>query len=137
MPSRPHRRLAPGCLAAALCGVAWGQAAAAPDLSLGLPNCVSDTRLEIAAADERVLLDDADRAGLGLLLQRRYPVMAGFAPEAIVLWRKRGGRWIYLALAKSAGHAQGWCHAASFSADVIDVTPALVRKYFAAGALRA
>lgn len=131
-----RRCLTHGVLAGA-CGAAGAQALVPPGGALGLPNCVSDTRLELAAADERALLDDADRIGIGTLMQRRYPTLAGFAPDAIVLWRKRGGDWLYLALAKSDRHAGGWCHSASFTAGVFDVTPALLRKYFPAGALRA
>lgn len=123
---------------AGCCGAALAQSAASPpNLSLALPNCVSETRLEFALADERVVLDDADRVGLGALIQRRYPVLAGFAPEAIVLWRKRGGAWLYVALARSERHTAGWCHSSSFTADAFDITPALVRKYFPGGALRA
>jgi len=137
MRARLPRRLARGCLVL-LCGTALAQQGpTAPDLSPGLPNCVSDTRLEFAAADERVVLDDADRIGLGTLIQRRYPALAGFAPDAIVLWRKNGGAWLYVALARSERHAGGWCQSASFTAGVFDVTPALVRKYFPVGALRA
>jgi hypothetical protein len=113
------------------------QPLASPGAKLSLPNCVSDTRLELAAVDERALLDDEDRDGLGRLLQQRYPAVAGLTPDAIVLWRRNGGAWVYLALVKSSGHAGGWCHAASFSADPLGVTPALLRKYFAGGAQRA
>jgi hypothetical protein len=131
-------RLARGGLVA-LCGAALAQSppARVPNLSLGLPNCVSETRLEFAAADERAVLDAADRDGIGTLMQQRYPALAGFAPDAIVLWRKSGGAWLYVALARSERHAGGWCHSASVTAGVFDVTPALVRKYFPAGALRA
>jgi hypothetical protein len=136
MRARLHHRFASGCLVS-LCVVAGAQPLPAPDKPFGLPNCVSDTRLELTAADERALLDDADRGGLGALMQQRYPALAGFAPDAIVLWRRRGGEWLYVALAKSDRHAGGWCHSASFTAGVFDVTPALVRKYFPVGALRA
>ena len=123
---------------AACCGAAFAQSAASPpNRAFAVPNCVSETRLEFAAADERVVLDDADRAGLGALIQQRYPVLAGFAPGAIVLWRKSGGTWLYVALDRSERHAGGWCHSSSFTADAFDVTPALLRKYFAGGGLRA
>lgn len=136
MRTRPLRCCA-GLMLAGLFVAVSAQPTPAPDGTLGLPNCVSEARLDFAAADERALLDDADRAGIGALMQRRFPVLAGFAPDAIVLWRRRGGEWLYVALARSERHAGGWCHSASFTAGVFDVTPALVRKYFPAGALRA
>jgi len=136
MRTRPLRRCA-GWALAGVCVAVSAEPLPAPDRPLDLPNCVSDARLELAAADERALLDDEDRAGIGALMQRRYPVLAGFAPDAIVLWRRRGGEWLYVALAKSERHAGGWCHSASFTASVFDVTPALLRKYFPSGALRA
>ena len=120
-------------LLAGLCAVASAQPLPGPGIAASLPNCVSDSRLDFGAADERVLLDDEERVGMGALMQQRYPVLAGFAPDAVVLWRQRGADWLYVALTKSERVPGGWCVSASFTASAFDVTPALLRKYFFRG----
>lgn len=109
-----------------------------PGGAASLPSCVSETRLEVAVADEHAWLDDTDRTALSRAMSQRYPMLGrdGFAPAAILMWRKPGQPWLYVALAKNDRTPAAWCFTASFSASVFDITPALVRKYFFPGAAR-
>lgn len=124
---------------AATIASAAAQGLPAPGTAAQLPSCVSDARLEMAAADERALLDETDRAALGNAMLQRYPMLGrdGFAPVAILMWRKSGGDWLYVAIAGNGRTQPGWCFTASFNANVFDITPALLRKYFFQGGGRA
>jgi hypothetical protein len=128
-----------GLLLVGVFGAAAAQGLRGPGTAAQLPSCVSDARLELGAADERALLDDTDRAALGSAMLQRYPMLArdGFAPAAILMWRKPGGEWLYVAIAGNGRSQAGWCFTASFNANVFDITPALLRKYFFQGAGRA
>ena len=121
-------------LPALLLVVSAASAQPVPDGVARLTSCVSEAHLELQAADERVLLDAPDRAALGSAMLQRYPMLGrdGFAPAAILMWRKPGRDWLYVALSKSERAPGGWCFTASFAAKVFDVTPALERKYFSA-----
>jgi hypothetical protein len=125
-------------LLALACAAAGAEPAVGPGGAASLPNCVGDARLALAAADERALLDDTDRAALGSAMLQRYPMLGrdGFAPAAILMWRRSGGDWLYVALASGSRSQPGWCYTASFNAHVFDITPALLRKYFFQGAAR-
>jgi hypothetical protein len=103
-----------------------------------LSGCAGSGSLELNIRDDTAMLDDTDRAALGTAMLQRYPMLGrdGFAPAAILLWRKRGGPWLYVTLAKASAPGAGWCFSATFTANVFDATPVLVRKYFFAGADR-
>jgi len=106
---------------------------AASEATTGLPSCAGSGGLELNIRDDTAMLDDTDRAAFGAAMRERYPMLArdGFAPAAVLLWRKRGDAWLYVTLAKASAPAAGWCFTATFAANVFGATPALVRKYFA------
>ena len=111
---------------------------AAGETTTNLSGCAGSGSLELNIRDDTAMLDDTDRAALGAAMLKRYPMLGrdGFAPAAILLWRKRGGPWLYVTLAKAPAPGEGWCFSATFVANVFEATPALVRKYFFAGADR-
>jgi len=83
---------------------------AASEATTGLPSCVGSGGLELNIRDDAAMLDDADRAAFGAAMRQRYPMLGrdGFAPVAVLLWRKRGGAWLYVTLAKASAPAPGW-----------------------------
>ena len=121
--------------AAAPLGPAWSRdeprpvAAAIGD---AIESCVDGTTLVFGRDERRAILDDEDVATVGEALQSRYPAFArvGFAPQAIVLWRKPGADWLYVTLLVNPGKPGEVCFTASFVAARIAVTPVMLRKYF-------
>lgn len=114
-----------------------GVAQEAPASLLSVRNCVGPDTLEINLRGDAVMLDDADRRGVAAAMGQRYAVLGpGFDPVAIVLWRRPGQGWLYVALDTPLRPPPAWCFSATFVAPVFDFTPALQRKYFAASALR-
>jgi hypothetical protein len=114
-------------------GAAHAVAQAPPGLAgAALPNCVGPGRVEWNAGDESAFLDEGDRAALSATMLGRYPMLGAdtFASAGIVMSRKAGGDWIYVALASKGTGATDRCVAATFTAKVFDITPALLRKYF-------
>jgi hypothetical protein len=105
---------------------------------LALRHCAGGEPMEIdLRGGEAVMLDDADRRGAAAAMGQRYPVLGpAFEPVAIVLWRRPGYGWIYVALETPREPPPLWCFSATFAAPVFDFTPALQRKYFFAGAAR-
>src|SRR5205085_2854719 len=65
-----------------------------------IESCVDRTTLRFGKDERRALLDAEDTETVGEALMRRYPAFAqvGFAPQAIVLWRKPGADWLYVTL---------------------------------------
>lgn len=112
------------------------QAQAAQDGTLLVRSCAGTDTLEIDLRGEAVMLDESDRRGAAAAMLERYPVLARgvFEPAAIVLWRRPGQGWIYVALTTPQQPPPAWCFSATFAAQVFDFTPALQRKYFSAGA---
>ena len=94
--------------------------------------------IRFGSSDPRVVLDAADAAEVSAALLRRYPVLAhdGLALQKIMLWRKEGAGWIYLALLENPDTPGDLCFTASFVSRGIEITPSLVTKYFAAGGAR-
>ncbi len=119
-------------------GPAGPPAVATGETATGLPSCTGNGSLELNVRDDTAMLDDTDRAVLGAAMLQRYPMLGrdGFAPAGILLWRRQGGPWLYVTLAKSSAPGAGWCFTATFAGNVFDATSALVRKYFFAGADR-
>lgn len=105
---------------------------------LVLRHCAGGEPMEInLRGGEAVMLDASDRRGAAAAMGRRYPVLGpAFEPAAIVLWKRPGYGWIYVALETPPQPPPLWCFSATFAAPVFDFTPALQRKYFFAGAAR-
>ena len=103
--------------------------AAAP---LRIENCVGSDTIELRAGQDSMLLDEPDRQALVAAMLNHYPVLGrdGFAPTALLLWRKPGSGWIYLALRNHTEKPGHVCALASFSAAVFEQTAPLLRKYF-------
>lgn len=143
-PCRPRcrsvvRRLV--ALGAALGAAGATTAALAQPLRAGpltVRSCAGSDVLEIDLRGDAAMLDEADRQGAAAAMLQRYPVLAQgvFEPVAIVLWRRPGAGWIYVALSTPQQPPPAWCFSATFAAQVFEFTPALQRKYFAVGAAR-
>lgn len=133
-----HRGTLVGTTAVVLASLVSPATAQEPGGTLVLRHCAGGDLMEInLRGGEAVLLDDADRRGAAAAMGRRYPVLGpAFEPAAIVLWRRPGYGWIYVALETPRQPPPLWCFSATFSAPVFDFTPALQRKYFFAGAAR-
>lgn len=137
MRTRPRGTLV-GTTAVVLAGIVSPAFAQDAGGTLALRHCAGGEQMEInLRGGEAVLLDDADRRGAAAAMGQRYPVLGpAFDPAAIVLWRRPGYGWIYVALETPRQPPPLWCFSATFSAPVFDFTPALQRKYFFAGAAR-
>lgn len=139
MRARPRRFLPATLIAlAALPAMQWAAAQKRPAGALKLPSCAGSDLIEInLRGGDAALLDEGDRRGAAAAMGRRYAVLGpAFEPVAIVLWRRPGFGWIYVALESPREPPPAWCFSATFSAPVFDFTPALQRKYFFAGASR-
>jgi hypothetical protein len=133
------RRFAAGSVCtvagALVCGGAIGRdeprplAAAIGD---AIESCVDATTLRFGRDERRAILDAEDTGTVGEALLRRYPAFAqvGFAPQAIVLWRKPGAGWLYITLLVNPGKPGEVCFTASFVAARVEVTPVMLKKYF-------
>ena len=99
-----------------------------------IESCVDRQPIRFQAADRRALLDLADAAMVSAALVRRYPIVDrdGLAPKRIVLWRKPGADWLYIALLENPARPDEICFTATFVASRFDVTPPLIVKYFGA-----
>lgn len=123
------------CVAAitALClqGQAWSnpRAGTAPTV---IGNCVSAERMSFRPGVDGTLLDTTDAADVAAAIVSRYPVMArdGLYPEAVALWRPRGGDWVYATLMRKAHAPHAPCFTANVSAAGMGLTPGLLKKYF-------
>ena len=130
-----HAAVVLAVVVSAVCGKALARdeprpfAAAIGD---AIESCVDSTTLRFGRDERRALLDAEDTETVGEALMRRYPAFAhvGFAPQAIVLWRKPGADWLYVTLLVNPGKPGEVCFTASFVAARIDVTPVMLKKYF-------
>ena len=126
-------------VAALVAALASGTATArdeARPLAAGIGNaiesCVDSATLRFGADERHVILDAADTSTVGTALLRRYPAFAqsGFAPQAIVLWRKPAADWLYVTLLVNPGKPGEVCFTATFVAARFEITPGMLRKYF-------
>jgi hypothetical protein len=97
-----------------------------------IESCVDSTAIRFGGGESRVILDAADTATVGTALLRRYPAFAqsGFAPQAIVLWRKPAADWLYVSLLVNPAKPGEVCFTATFVAARLEMTPAMLKKYF-------
>ena len=124
-------------LLAAWVVVVLAQAAAPPlDAPARTPttivNCVSADRIAYQPGDTGAVLDATDRDDVTQAMHERYPMLErdGLQPLAIVLWHPPEGDWLYAALLAHPEMPNRMCFAAHVVADEIEVTPALLKKYF-------
>lgn len=96
-------------------------------------SCVSPDRLVLAHTDPWVALDDHERASVFEQMMRRYPVLQndGVVPSHILLWRQPGGAWLYVTLLAHPAQPGQMCFTATVVARGLDITTALLQKYFA------
>ena len=97
-----------------------------------IESCVDSATIRFGKDERRVILDAADTATVGTALLRRYPAFAqsGFAPQAIVLWRKPASDWLYVSLLVNPGKPGEVCFTATFVAARFEMTPVMLKKYF-------
>lgn len=98
-----------------------------------LINCAGGPTLTLEAGDPRALLAEDERDALLAEMLARYPFLErhGFAPAVILMWRRSPNEWLYVSLQPNAFTSDGTlCFTASFVAQVFEVTPTLMRKYF-------
>jgi hypothetical protein len=113
-----------------LAGFTWAAAARAQPAELELPSCVSGSPpLRLSAAEERAVLDTADRKRFDAAAQARFPLYrrGGLVPTQVLMLRRRGGRWQYVTLWR--GGPAGLCFSAVFAAERFDFTADWIAKY--------
>ena len=133
-------------LAAALLLLTAATAASARDearplaaaISNAIDSCVDSSAIRFRAEDKRVLLEAEDLDRVSAAIMRRYPLVEqdGLAPQGLVLWRKPEMGWVYVALLVNPSKSGEVCFTATFGADKFEMTPALIAKYFGAGAAK-
>ena len=97
-----------------------------------IESCVDRQAIRFGAEDRRVVLDAADAATVSAALIRRYPIVDqdGLAPRRIVLWKKPGADWLYIALLENPSKPDEICFTATFVAGRFEITPQMIVKYF-------
>jgi hypothetical protein len=97
-----------------------------------IENCVSREWITLGSGDMSAVLDDADHRMVSSAILRLYPVVEhdGWAPQRLMLWQKRSGEVLYIALLPNPNKPSDACFTATFAATRIDATLMLRRKYF-------
>jgi hypothetical protein len=114
------------------CGAAWCAAGAlGADLSPRIESCVSQAAIQFDPIEQRVLLDAEDQARVQAEMEQRYPVLArnGFPVSRIVLWHKKSGESLFIALLDHPEKAGESCFTATFAAARFADIDTLRRKY--------
>jgi hypothetical protein len=104
-----------------------------------IESCVSREWIAFGSGDQSAVLDDADHRAVSAAIFRLYPIVEqdGLAPARLMLWQKRSGETLYVALLPNPQKPSEACFTATFAAARFDMTLLLKRKYFsAAGAAR-
>jgi hypothetical protein len=103
-----------------------------------IESCVSHDAIEFSIGHNSALLDAGDRLQVTVAMQQRYPMLQadGFAPSHVMLWRRPGADWLFVALLANPHKPGEVCFTATFSAAVFALTPVLLKKYFASAATR-
>jgi hypothetical protein len=96
-------------------------------------SCVSPDSIALQRSDPWVALTDSERAGVFEQMMRRYPALQrdGLVPAQIVLWRPPGRAWVYVTMLANPARADQACFTATVTANALDITTALLQKYFA------
>ena len=103
-----------------------------------IESCVSHDAIEFSIGHNSALLDAGDRLQVTVAMQQRYPMLQadGFAPSHVMLWRRPGADWLFVALLANPHKPGEVCFTATFSAAAFALTPVLLKKYFASAATR-
>jgi hypothetical protein len=128
-----------GAVLAVLCGVASAKedllhARAQPPIE----SCVSRESISFGSGDQSALLDEADHRSVSAAMLKLYPVVErdGLAPARLLLWQKRSGETLYVALLPNPQKPSEACFTATFAAARFDMTLLLRRKYFSGAPAR-
>ena len=137
----PSARSAIACSLLAASGAAGAIESVRPSATAAagtVESCVDHQPIRFRADERRVVLDAADAATVSAALIRRYPMLErdGLAPQRILLWRKAGAEWIYVALLENPARPAETCFTATFAASRFDVTAPLIVKYFGSAIAR-
>ncbi len=97
-----------------------------------IESCVSKAWIAMGSGDLSAVLDEDDRRMVNAQLVRLYPVVEqdGLAPARLMLWQKRSGEVLYVALLPNPAKPGEACFTATFAASRLDMTLMLRRKYF-------
>lgn len=129
-----HTALGLGCAAFAVCASAQlrpPRDPAAPEARVGVENCIGSDRLAMHFGEDAAVLDAEDHAGMRGLIASRYSALGagGFEPLQLVLWRRPGGDWVYVAIVANGQKPGGVCFSATIAAQPFPESNALRRKY--------
>lgn len=131
----------PSLLFAAALWAAWPAFAkdapgAAPQAAI--ESCVSREWIAFGSGDQSAVLDEADHRIVSAAMFRLYPVVEqdGLAPQRLMLWQKRSGETLYVALLPNPQKPNEACFTATFAAARFDMTLLLRRKYFSGSLAR-
>jgi hypothetical protein len=96
-----------------------------------IESCVSRDAIAFRSGDLSAVLDDQDHRAVSAAMARLYPVVErdGMTPQRWLLWQKRGGETVYVALLPNPQKPAEACFTATFSAARFDMTPLLRRTY--------
>ncbi len=115
-------------LTVAACAAA-GTPATAPGVSI--ESCVSPSVIRFDPLDQHIALDADDQARVQAEMEQRYPVLArnGFPVSRIILWHKKSGESLFIALLQHPIRPNEACFTATFAAARFDGIESLRRKY--------
>jgi len=99
-----------------------------------IESCVSREWIAFGRGDQSAVLDEADHRTVSAAISRLYPIVDqdGLAPTRLLLWQKRSGETLYVALLPNPHKPSEACFTATFAAARFDMTLLLKRKYFSA-----
>jgi hypothetical protein len=103
-----------------------------------IENCVSREWIAFGSGDQSAVLDDADHRVISAAIMKLYPVVEqdGLVPQRLMLWQKRSGETLYVALLPNPERPNEACFTATFASARFDMTLMLRRKYFSGSPLR-
>jgi hypothetical protein len=131
----PALSLAARCCSAAISCSTVAASFAQPPGQTVIDNCVTAARLTFQPGVNGALLDERDGAEVAAAIVRRYPMIErdGLYPQSVALWRPPKGEWVYATLSQKAHAPHPACFTANVDAGAVELTPTLIRKYFAPG----
>src|SRR5258706_14520372 len=99
---------------------------------VAIESCVSREWIAFGSGDQSAVLDDADHRVVSAAMLKLYPIVGqdGLAPSRLMLWQKRSGETLYVALLPNPQKPSEACFTATFTAARFDMTLLLKRKYF-------
>ena len=102
-----------------------------------IENCVSREWIAFGSGDQSAVLDETDHRMVSAAISKLYPIVDqdGLAPARLLLWQKRSGETLYVALLPNPQKPSEACFTATFAAARFDMTLLLKRKYFSAASI--